>query len=186
MWGNLWFVVCLYLKRVFVLAGDDSSSVLDDLCTSDATQLDWSSLELFLLMETTCWQQVFNISISSGDIRLVFCCVFVRFLAVKLKIRSEIWKKWPRLFHRSKSACSWWGQTVSPCSSAVTSSSSAANAWWAFPPIAARHSSWSRPHPQPIGGYGQNGASWSWAEERHAQVYIFPPEESSPQLYRVF
>lgn len=53
------FAVCLYLKRVFVRAGDDSSSVLHDLCTSDAAQLNWTSPELILLMETTCQQQLF-------------------------------------------------------------------------------------------------------------------------------
>lgn len=43
-----------YLKRVFVRAGDDPSSVLDDLHTPDAAQLDEASPELLLWRETTC------------------------------------------------------------------------------------------------------------------------------------
>lgn len=45
-------VVCLYLKGVFVLAGDDPSSILDNLHTSDATHFDGAPLELLLLMQT--------------------------------------------------------------------------------------------------------------------------------------
>ncbi len=52
------FVVGWYLKRVFVLAGDDSSSAPDDLCTFDAAQLDRASPELLLFMETTCQQRI--------------------------------------------------------------------------------------------------------------------------------
>lgn len=48
------FAAFLYLKRVFVRAGDDPASVLDDLHTPDAAQLDGASPELLLWMEATC------------------------------------------------------------------------------------------------------------------------------------
>lgn len=41
----------MYLKRVFVGTGDDPARVLDDLGTSDVTQLDRASPELLLLAE---------------------------------------------------------------------------------------------------------------------------------------
>lgn len=56
--GVLWLISGgLYLKRVLVGAGDHVSPVLHDLCTSDAVQLNGTSPELFLWMQTMCQQQ---------------------------------------------------------------------------------------------------------------------------------
>lgn len=69
---GLWLISgCLYLKRVLVGAGDQFSSVLYNLCTSDAGQLNRTSPELFLLMQTICQQQLF-ISLSGSPNQQLF------------------------------------------------------------------------------------------------------------------
>lgn len=84
-------------------------------------------------------------------------------LKIKIQQMNRNWKR-PQLFHRNMSAGSWWGRTASPCSSAATSSSSAANAWLAAPPTAGPHSSWPRRRPQPIGGRRQTAKVWNWSK----------------------
>lgn len=61
----------LYLKRVLVGAGDHFSSVLYNLCTSDAVQLNRTSPELFLLMQTVCQQQLLFLSETNSSSALI-------------------------------------------------------------------------------------------------------------------
>lgn len=57
--------MCLHLKWVFVGTGDDSSSVLDNFCTSDAAQLNGASPELLLLIQAADFYFMFILTLCS-------------------------------------------------------------------------------------------------------------------------
>ena len=83
-------VVCvyLYLKRVFELAGDTPTSVLDNLHTSDARQFDRAPLKLLLLMETMCHKKLFS-SCTSETCDLLLCTQFCIWSAAYLMSNQE-------------------------------------------------------------------------------------------------